>query len=178
MLSASVIFRRARAMKRLLPLLIPALILTTGAGPLQAFSQPIIQGQVSGLEWCAQDTCGSANFVALYAGRVGNIPLAFGLLTISVNHQPLPTIPGQCRLITGGSWDLFAGGRHIQGAVAGGTLQFNGPVQNSYNVAATLNVGGSSSNQLYAFGLLDHKNFPPTIAGALSQIPPPDLCVN
>lgn len=160
-------------MKRLLPLLVPALVFTIGVGPLQAVSTPFIQGQVSGLEVCEQASpCGAAVFVAAYIGRVGNIPLTFGFIGVSVNHDPLPT-PGNCADVTGGSWDLFAAGRHIHGDVESGTL-FNTGL-NTYIVRTTLSV--DSGGEVYFVGLLDHTQFPPRIGGSLLQIPPPDPCV-
>jgi hypothetical protein len=154
-------------MKRALPFLIPALILTIGLGPVQAVSTPVIQGQVSGLELCEQAVCGSAIFVAVFAGRVGVNPLALGVIAVAVNHDPLPG-PLACAAITSGSWDLWAAGRHFHGSVTG-TLFNTG--QNTYVVRTALTLTSGGTGVLGFQGLLDHNVFPPTIKGLISQYP-------
>lgn len=153
-------------MKRMLPLLIPVLMLTIGPGFVQAASTPAIQGAVSGLELCEQAVCGSAIFVAAFAGQVGS-RFAFGAIAVAVNHDPLPA-PGSCAAITGGSWDLWAAGRHFHGS-ATGTLFNTG--QNTYIVRTQLSLTSGGTGELSFEGLLDHNVFPPTIAGRLSQAP-------
>jgi len=154
-------------MKRLLPFLIPALVLTIAAGPVMAVSTPVIQGQVSGLELCEQAVCGSAIFVAAFVGRVGAVPLTIGAIAVSVNHKPLPD-PGECADITGGSWDLFAAGRHFHGGVTGSLFNTG---QNTFIVRTALTLDSPAAGEVSFQGLLDHNVFPPTIKGALSQLP-------
>ena len=154
-------------MKRVLPLLVPALIFTIGLGPVQAVSTPVIQGQVSGLELCEQAVCGQAIFVAAFVGRVGANPFALGIVAVAVTHDPLPG-PFDCAAITGGSWDLWAAGRHFHGNVTG-TLFNTG--QNTYVVRTALTLTSGGTGTLSAQALLDHNVFPPTIKGLLSQNP-------
>lgn len=139
------------------------------AAPLFAQSDTSLSGAISGRELCAQDTCGSAIFAAVFAGQIDHRP-AVGLAIGSIKHtSPLPTDPGQCADITGGSWSIST----LRGTLAGSIESSGGQVCSidgvKYKVTLTMDIdqGGEGSANLCV--LLDHKPFPPTVNGTISQ---------
>jgi hypothetical protein len=141
------------------------LILVAGAGAVRADSFPVLSGVEHGIELCQQSVCGSAIFVGVFQGTVGNKPGAIGTIAVQVKHDPLP-LPGHHAAITGGSWQFVSGFRLITGSVTGDLYAWNDK-QFQVTVKLTLEHGGIGD---VAFvGLLDHNNFPPTIDGIISQ---------
>ncbi|MEZ5316621.1 MAG: hypothetical protein R2752_04405 [Vicinamibacterales bacterium] len=132
---------------------------------VETASLPAIQGVVSGVELCPQFLCGSAIFIGIFNGQVGFNPNAYGLMVVQVNHDPLPD-PFASAAITGGTWDLYVGLRHVSGGV-GGSLTNNG--NETFTVDTTLPIASGGRGSINFLGLLDHNVFPPTIAGAITQ---------
>ena len=64
-----------------------------GTASLSAHSQTTLNGFVSGVELCEQAVCGSAIFVAGFAGEIADRP-AVGLAVGGIIHDALPTIDG------------------------------------------------------------------------------------
>ena len=88
---------------------------------VSADSQLSLSGIVSGVELCEQEVCGSAIFVAGFAGEIGDRP-AVGLAVGGIIHEDLPVAPG-CVDLLGGSWSIRTLRRTIAGeVVAGGDL--------------------------------------------------------
>lgn len=142
--------------------------LLVNPGPIQAQSLPVVQGKVLGLELLPQAWFGSALFVGVYQGQVGSNPRALGAFAVAVTHEDLPAA-GEAALITGGRWEIRAGGKRLAGVVSDGLLVNNG--DNTFQVYATLQLGQGGTGQIYFAGLLDHNVFPPTIKGSIGQEP-------
>ena len=70
---------------------------------VSADSQFSLSGVISGVELCEEAVCGSAIFVAGFAGETGDRP-AVRLAAGSIIHQP-PPIAG-CVDLLGGSWSI------------------------------------------------------------------------
>ena len=88
---------------------------------VSADSQLSLSGIVSGVELCEQEVCGSALFVALFGGKIGDLS-AVGLAVGGIIHQPLPVAPG-CVDLLGGSWSIRTLRRTVAGdVVPGGDL--------------------------------------------------------
>jgi hypothetical protein len=139
------------------------------AAPLFAQSQTSLSGAISGRELCAQDMCGSAIFAAVFVGQIDHRPTV-GLAIGSIRHtSPLPTDPGQCADITGGSWSIST----LRGTLAGSIESTGGKVCSidgvKYTVRLTMDIdqGGDGTANLNV--LLDHQPFPPTVNGTISQ---------
>jgi len=151
-------------MKRQLSWLVVAAVLIAGVAPLRASSMPPIAGNASGIELCEQAVCGSAIFVAIYTGQIGQNLHAFGTMAVSVTHDPLPGVDDPPANLTGGFWQLQPlPGRTITGIVTGGTLDNNG--DNTYHVIANLLITAGGIGTLTFDGTLSHNAFPPTIKG-------------
>ncbi len=81
---------------------------------VSADSQLSLSGLVSGVELCEQAVCGSAIFVAGFAGEIADRP-AVGLAVGGILHQQLPVAPGCVDLLGGELVDSHAapdGRRH------------------------------------------------------------------
>jgi hypothetical protein len=96
-----------------------------GSSSVTAESKPTVQGEILGVEFCPQSVCGAALFGGFFVGQVGNNRHAVGTCAVAVNHEPLPP-PGASVDLTGGLWELKAGGRRVRGGVGEGTLFNNG----------------------------------------------------
>lgn len=153
-------------MRRTLWCLTLAGFLLLGSSSVTAESKPTVQGEILGLEFCPQSVCGVALFGGFFVGQVGNNRHAVGTFAVAVNHEPLPP-PGESVDLTGGLWELKAGGRRVRGGVGDGTLFNNG--DNTFLVIATLQLTQGGSGELSFVGVLDHNVFPPTIKGSLLQ---------
>jgi hypothetical protein len=138
------------------------------AAPLFAQSDTSLSGAISGRELCAQDTCGSAIFAAVFAGQIDQRP-AIGLAIGSIRHtSPLPTTPGDCATITGGSWSISTLRRSLSGAIEqGGTVCSIDGIKYMVTLTMDIDQGGNGKAQLTV--LLDHGPFPPTVKGTISQ---------
>src|SRR5882672_2723258 len=94
------------------------------AAPLFAQSDTSLSGAISGRELCEQAVCGSAIFVAAFAGQIDSRP-AVGLAIGAIRHTALPTKSGDCATIVGGSWSIGTLRRTLAGSVDyGGTVCF------------------------------------------------------
>lgn len=157
-------------MKALSRMALLATALGLGAGPLQAQSKPMVQGRVLGLELAPQFILGSALFAGIFQGQVGQNGHALGVFAVAVTHEDLPE-SGESADITGGAWEIRAGGKRLRGEVTGGLLINNG--DDTFQVLAVLQLTQGGQGQIYFAGLLDHNVFPPTIKGNIIQAPPP-----
>jgi hypothetical protein len=134
---------------------------------LSATSQTSLSGFVSGRELCEQAVCGSAIFLAAFAGTIDNRP-AFGLALGGIVHEPLPQNPGECVNILGGSWSISTLRRTLSGDVNGGQLCYvDGVRYQVLGMSMEITQGGSGEAVFNA--VLDHGPFPPTIRGAIEQ---------
>ena len=86
---------------------------------VSADSQLSLSGFVSGRELCEQAVCGSAIFVAGFAGQIANRP-AVGLALGGIVHETLPETIGGTATIPGGRWSIRTLRRTVEGDVAGG----------------------------------------------------------
>ena len=136
------------------------------AAPLFA-QDTSLSGAVSGRELCEQAVCGSAIFVAAFAGQIDQRP-ALGLAIGAIRHTDLPTKEGDCATIVGGSWSINTLRRNLSGSIEfGGKVCFIDGIR--YRVSLTMDIdqGGEGSANLDV--LLDHQPFPPTVKGFISQ---------
>ncbi|HEX7780728.1 MAG TPA: hypothetical protein VF424_15870 [Vicinamibacterales bacterium] len=154
---------------RLVSVSLLAVLLLAGTVPVQASSIPIIQGQVSTIELCPQTICQVAVFTGLFVGRVGFNPSAVGLISVTANHEPLPTTPLVPVDITGGDWSLrLLSGRRVTGFVdEGSTLTLVGTDLYAVHVEMVLDGGGTGN--LTFDGFLSHQVFPPQLFGDINQ---------
>jgi hypothetical protein len=134
---------------------------------LSATSQTQLSGVISGRELCEQDVCGSAIFLAAFAGSIDDRP-AIGLALGGIVHEDLPTQPGQCVNILGGSWSIKTLRRTLAGDVNSGQLCYvNGVQYLVLGMSMEITQGGSGLAVFNA--VLDHGPFPPTIRGVIGQ---------
>ncbi len=139
----------------------------SSAAPLFAQSDTSLSGAVSGRELCEQAVCGSAIFAALFAGQIDNRP-AVGLAIGAIRHTALPTAPGDCATIVGGSWSISTFRRTLAGSIeAGGTVCYIDGIK--YLVSLTMDIDQGGDGKAHLTVLLDHGPFPPTVKGAISQ---------
>lgn len=134
--------------------------------PVTAVSNPVITGNIAGVELCPQSICGAAVFAGDFIGQVDSRP-ARGVFWTGITHDPLPTEMGDISGIDGGVWLIRTRGQMFSGVVADGTLTNNG--DNTFTVALTLVLGRGGNGTLTFDGILDHNPFPPTIIGTVSQ---------
>ena len=137
-----------------------------GTASLSAHSQTTLNGFVSGVELCEQEVCGSAIFVAGFAGEIADRP-AVGLAVGGIIHDPLPEVPGDTAKITGGRWSIRALRRTLDGEVSCGTLTKLNDTQFFVEMDMTITGGGSGEATFKA--ILDHGPFPPTIRGVIQE---------
>jgi len=131
---------------------------------VSADSQLSLSGLVSGVELCEQAVCGSAIFVAGFAGEIGDRP-AVGLAVGGIIHEDLPVAPG-CVNLLGGSWSIRTLRRTIAGDVAaGGDLCYVDGTKYFVRMGMHITEGGSGDATFTA--ILDHGPFPPTIKGVI-----------
>jgi len=137
------------------------------AAPLFAQSDTSLSGALSGRELCEQAVCGSAIFVAAFAGQIDHRP-AVGLAIGAIRHTDLPTKPGDCATIVGGSWSINTLRRNLAGSVEfGGSVCFIDGIKYQVSLTMDIDQGGSGTAELNV--LLDHGPFPPTVKGAITQ---------
>lgn len=139
----------------------------SSAAPLFAQSDTSLSGAVSGRELCEQAVCGAAIFAAVFAGQIDNRP-AIGLAIGAIRHTALPTAPGDCATIVGGSWSINTLRRNLSGSIElGGKVCYIDGIRYSVSLTMDIDHGGSGEAQLMV--LLDHGPFPPTVKGVISQ---------
>jgi hypothetical protein len=126
-----------------------------------------LSGLVSGRELCEQAVCGSAIFVAAFAGSIDDRP-AVGLALGGIRHDPLPTAEGECVDILGGTWAIRTLRRSIAGDVTGGQLCYVDGIK--YHVLGmSMDITEGGSGQAVFNAVLDHGPFPPTIKGVITE---------
>lgn len=131
---------------------------------VSADSQLSLSGIVSGVELCEQEVCGSALFVALFGGKIGDLSTV-GLAVGGIIHQPLPVAPG-CVDLLGGSWSIKTLRRTVAGdVVPGGDLCYVDGTKYFVRMGMNITEGGSGDATFTA--ILDHGPFPPTIKGVI-----------
>jgi len=148
---------------------IVTLVLTVAsAAPLFAQTDTSLSGAVSGRELCEQAVCGSAIFAAVFAGQIYGRP-AVGLALGSIVHfSPLPEVLDTCVPIFGGRWSISTLRRTLAGDVGGdGTICYKGDLE--FEVNLTMNIDQGGSGQAHLKVTLDHKPFPPTVKGFITQ---------
>ena len=145
-----------------------ALTLSSAAPLFAQEKQTSFSGGISGRELCEQAVCGSAIFVAAFAGQIDARPAA-GLAIGSIRHTTLPTKLGDCATIVGGSWSISTLRQTLSGSVEpGGTVCYINGVQ--FQVSLTMNIGQDGSEGHAELNvILDHGPFPPTVKGTITQ---------
>ena len=129
-------------------------------------SNPDIEGEVSGVEVCAQFLpCEAAVFTGTCHCTVGN-RRAPGFFWVSVQHDPLP-VPFDSSDILGGKWNLTTLRGSFSGEVMGGSIINNN--DNTFTIDAILRIQKNGNGDVKASGVLDHNVFPPTFEGYLLQ---------
>ena len=128
-------------------------------------SNPVIVGEISGLELCAQFACNAAVFTGTCECKIGNKD-APGFFWVSVQHDPLPRRL-QTSAILGGKWNLTTLRGSFSGKVLEGSIVNNG--DNTFDVTARLRVQKGGNGDVIVKGVLDHTEFPPTFEGDLLQ---------
>jgi len=139
--------------------------LSVNAEPLGAISQPSFAGKIAGLELCEQDVCGAAVFTGLFDGQI-DFRRERGLFLGAVTHDPLPTIRGESRDVTGGFWKIRTLRQAIAGSIVDGTITYNG--NDTFTVVMTM-VPAFGNGSATFIGTLDHRVFPPGVGGLILQ---------
>ncbi|HET9220204.1 MAG TPA: hypothetical protein VFR18_24710 [Terriglobia bacterium] len=132
-------------------------------------SDPVINGEVQGVELCPQFICGAALFSGVFKGQIGGNPNAVGLITAAMTHGDLPTVMGGSTDIYFGAWELRTLTRRIRGAVLGGRIVYLGNDIFAIRILLDLRSGGGGF--VVFEGLLNHQTLIPTFGGDLHQIP-------
>jgi hypothetical protein len=151
-------------MKQLL-LRVVFLVVFLSTGQSAVASNPIIQGEISGVEICAQFACNAAVFTGTCDCTVDsrNTP---GFFWVSVQHDPLPNA-GSSSAIRDGKWNLTTLRGSFSGKVVDGEIFNKG--DNTFEITARLRIQKGGNGIVKVSGLLDHNDFPPTFEGDLSQ---------
>ena len=119
-------------------------------------SNPDIEGEVSGVEVCAQFLpCEAAVFTGTCDCTVGNRQ-APGFFWVSVQHDPLPNA-GSSSAIRDGKWNLTTVRGSFSGKVLDGTILNNG--NNTFTVTVRLRLQKGGNGDVIGSGLLDHTEF-------------------
>jgi hypothetical protein len=130
-------------------------------------SNPVIVGEISGVELCAQFACDAAIFTGTCDCIVDNRN-APGFFWVSVQHDPLPN-EGSSSAIRGGKWNLTTLRGSFSGRVVDGEIFNTG--ENTFEITARLRIQKGGNGIVTVSGLLDHNDFPPTFEGDLFQQP-------
>jgi hypothetical protein len=126
-----------------------------------------LSGALSGRELCEQAVCGSAIFVAAFAGQIDHRP-ALGLAIGAIRHTALPTAFGECATIVGGSWSINTLRRNLSGSVEfGGKVCYIDGIKYMVSLTMDIDQGGDGKADLTV--VLDHQPFPPTVKGGITQ---------
>jgi len=138
----------------------------SSAAPLFA-QETSLSGALSGRELCEQAVCGSAIFVAAFAGQIDHRP-ALGLAIGAIRHTALPTAQGECATIVGGSWSINTLRRNLSGSVEfGGSVCYIDGIKYMVSLTMDIDQGGDGKADLTV--VLDHQPFPPTVKGGITQ---------
>jgi hypothetical protein len=132
---------------------------------LSARADLSLNGFLSGRELCEQAVCGSAIFLAGFAGAIDDRP-AIGVAIGGIEHDPLPAV-GADADITGGRWSIRTLRRTVEGNIESGTIvNVNGT---QFIVTMEMEITSGGTGKATFTGLLDHGPFPPTIQGRITQ---------
>jgi hypothetical protein len=155
-------------MKRALLRLGLLAVFLIAAQPVVA-SNPVITGEISGVEICVQSLCDAAVFTGTCDCRVDN-KLTPGFFWVSVQHDPLDTPKPS---IFDGKWTLTTLRGNFSGKVIGGTIVNIGDNigDNKFRVTAILRLQKGGAGDVTVIGDLDHNDLPPTFEGDLVQQP-------
>jgi hypothetical protein len=151
-------------MKQLLLRLV-FLVMFLSAGQPAVASNPVIQGEISGVEICAQFACNAAVFTGTCDCTVDNKNTP-GFFWVSVQHDPLPAA-GFSSAIRDGKWNLTTLRGSFSGKVVDGEIFNKGG--NTFEITARLRIQKGGNGIVKVSGLLDHNDFPPTFEGDLTQ---------
>jgi hypothetical protein len=137
------------------------------AGQAAAASNPVIEGEISGVEICAQflEQCKAAVFTGTCDCEIDSRDTP-GFFWVSVQHDPLP-MPFDSSDILGGKWNLTTLRGSFSGKVIGGSIINNN--DNTFTIDATLRIQKKGNGEIKASGVLDHNVFPPIFEGYLLQ---------
>jgi hypothetical protein len=153
-------------MKRALLRLGLLAVFLIAAQPVVA-SNPVIIGEISGVEICVQSLCDAAVFTGTCDCRVGNLRTP-GFFWVSVQHDPLHT-SSEPSAIFDGKWTLTTLWGNFSGKVIGGEIVNAGG--NIFKVTARLRLEKGGAGDFFVVGDLDHNDLPPTFEGDLVQQP-------
>ena len=149
-----------------------ALTLSILALQVVTASTPVITGAIQGVELCPQSICDAAIFAGDFTGQVNSKPTS-GFFGAAITYdEPLPSQPFSTE-ITGGSWAIHTRLRTVGGKILdGGTLTNIGPpsgeTEDRFTVTLTMEITKGGFGTLHFTGILDHNQFPPTIAGEIT----------
>jgi hypothetical protein len=129
-------------------------------------SNPVIEGEISGVEVCIQAFCDAAIFTGTCECTVRG-RAAPGFFWVTVQHDPLPDDAALVSVIRGGKWTLTTLRGNFSGRVIGGAIANNG--DNTFAITVTLRLQKRGSGDVVVQGVLDHNDFPPTFDGLLLQ---------
>ena len=152
-------------MRRVVVSTILAIVLGLSGIKLSAGSPPVPTGAAAGIELCPAFLCGFALFVGQFQGEVNSRP-ADGFFSAKVFHEDLQPV-GVPAAIFDGQFTITAGPRIFRGDIGGGTIVRFNEIQFCVRIELDYNNGG----QGHFTGILDHGEFPPTIAGLVTEEP-------
>ena len=133
------------------------------AQPVTA-SNPVIVGEISGVEVCVQSLCKAAVFTGTCDCRIDNRATP-GFFWVSVQHEPLD--PPKPSAIFDGKWTLTTLRGNFSGKVVDGTIVKIG--ENLFRVTARLRLRKGGVGDFFVIGDLDHNDLPITFEGDLVQ---------
>jgi hypothetical protein len=143
-------------------------VVAAAAPGARAQSDPVIEGQVRGIELAPQTPFNPAIFVGAFAGQA-----------VGVRHDGVPGGSVTSSAITGGDWALWAVGGAFSGEVVGGVILRDGDTtpEDVYPVVVELQLSQGGTGTAYFVGVLDHRPWvnhrkPPRIRGSIVQSPP------
>ena|SRR5687767_1688218 len=131
-------------------------------------SNPVIVGEISGVELCPQFACNAAVFTGTCDCTIGNRATP-GFFWVSVQHDPLPDVGGSSD-IRGGKWNLTTLRGSFSGKVIDGSIVNKDGV--TFDISARLRIQKGGNGDFFVSGELDHTEFPPTFEGDLLQQQP------
>jgi hypothetical protein len=147
---------------------------TAQAAPIFVNPEPLLSGNVSGIELCPQFICGVAVFTMGYQGKIGIFPNAGGIITTALNHGDLPTPDNNyIAPIYRGKWELQSLFAHIKGDIVRGKITLIDPLDpKKFHISAELSVTPGGPATLLFYGTLDHTPTIPTIKGSILPLIP------
>ena len=138
------------------PAIITLALTLSSAAPLFAQSDTSLTGALSGRELCEQAVCGSAIFAAAFAGQIDHRRQSVSRSAPS-SHTALPTAPGDCATIVGGSWSINTLRRNLSGSIEpGGKVCYIDGIRYSVSLTMDIDHGGSGEAQLMVSWITVH----------------------